>query len=119
MSSGGLITAIMSRGRKAHSAVAHNRLITKTHNSHLASLRAAAGYLEEIGDASGGSCMHTLSKLLRQNIMHACMHACICSYKKHRDLQIQPVDGLGAGFASLELGVTSAFFTVMHAVINN
>ena len=66
----------------------------------------------------GGSCMHTLSKLLRQNIMHACMHACICIYKKHRDLQIQPVDGLGTGFASLELGVTSAFFTLMHAVIN-
>ena len=68
---------------------------------------------------AGHACIHYLSKLLRQNIMHACMHAFIFIYKKHRDLQIQPVDGLWTGFASLELGVTSAFFTVMHAVINN
>ena len=50
--------------------------------------------------------------------MLACMHAYLVT-RNIADLQIQPVDGLGTGFASLELGVTSAFFTVMHALINN
>ena len=56
-----------------------------------------------------------LFKLIKHN---ACTHA-YASTRNIRNLQIQPVDGLGTGFASLELGVTSVFFTVMHALINN